>query len=73
VEGYGFGAGGRIGWAGGKTAYGWAGAAGTVAFVDLASGLRGGLFTQYMPAAAYPVYGEFEKAVAADLHHQKGH
>lgn len=73
VEGYGFGAGGRIGWAGGKTAYGWAGAAGTVGFVDLASGLRGGLFTQYMPAAAYPVYGEFEKAVAADLHHQKGH
>lgn len=67
VAGYGFGAGGRVGWAGGASAFGWAGAAGTVGFVDMASGQRGGLYTQYMPSTAYPVYAEFEKAVESDL------
>lgn len=72
VAGYGFGAGGRVGWAGGTSAFGWAGAAGTVGFVDMASGLRGGIYTQYMPSTAYPVYAEFEKAVESDLAARKG-
>ncbi|KPL68116.1 beta-lactamase [Erythrobacter sp. SG61-1L] len=72
VAGYGFGAGGRVGWAGGTSAFGWAGAAGTVGFVDMASGLRGGIYTQYMPSTAYPVYAEFEKAVESDLASRKG-
>lgn len=72
VEGYGYGAGGRVGWAGGRSAYGWAGAAGTVGFVDMESGLRGGLFTQYMPSSAYPVYEDFEQAVERDFATRKG-
>lgn len=67
LEGYGFGAGGRMGGPDGRNEFGWAGAAGTVGFVDLASGLRTALYTQYMPSDAYPVNGEFEKAVLADL------
>ncbi len=67
VEGLGFGAGGRIGWSGGNTGYGWGGAAGTIGFVDLDSGMRAGLFTQYMPAYTYPVQDEFERAIIQDL------
>jgi CubicO group peptidase (beta-lactamase class C family) len=52
---YGFGAGGRVGKGLLAGTYGWAGAAGTVAFVDTRTGLRGGLFTQYMPSTAYPL------------------
>lgn len=63
VDGQGFGAGGRVG----DGSYGWGGAAGTVGFVNFAAGLRGTLMTQYMPSEAYPVHGEFPKAVAADL------
>ncbi len=63
VEGQGFGAGGRVV---GK-AFGWGGAAGTAAFVDFASGLRAGFFTQYMPSEAYPIQGEFPDLVAKDL------
>lgn len=63
ADGAGFGAGGRVS----EGSYGWGGAAGTVAFVHFPAGLRAGLFTQYMPAEAYPVHGEFPKAVLADL------
>jgi CubicO group peptidase (beta-lactamase class C family) len=63
VEGQGFGAGGRVV---GK-AFGWGGAAGTAAFVDFASGLRAGFFTQYMPSEAYPIQGEFPDLIAKDL------
>ncbi|HSG33816.1 MAG TPA: serine hydrolase domain-containing protein [Sphingomonadaceae bacterium] len=72
VAGYGFGAGGRVGWAGAPQAYGWAGAAGTIGVVDMASGSRAGLYTQYMPVFTYPVYEDFEEALAKDLALQQG-
>ena len=36
-------------------------------FVDMKRGLRAGLFTQYMPAEAYPLHADFPKAVVADV------
>ena len=64
---YGFGAGGRVGKGTDLGIYGWAGAAGTIAFVDLKSKLRAGLFTQYMPSDAYPLIDEFAAAIRADI------
>ena len=63
----GFGAGGRVGLGDAAGTYGWGGAAGTVALVDLKYGLRASLFTQYMPSEAYPVHAGFPVAVMADL------
>ncbi|HUQ13756.1 MAG TPA: serine hydrolase domain-containing protein [Novosphingobium sp.] len=63
----GFGAGGRVGLGEQAGTYGWGGAAGTVALVDLKRGLRASLFTQYMPSEAYPVHRDFPEAVVADL------
>lgn len=63
ADGAGFGAGGRSS----DGNYGWGGAAGTVAFVNIASGLRGNLMTQYMPAEAYPVHSAFPAAVLKDI------
>lgn len=63
---YGFGAGGRVGKGLLAGVYGWAGAAGTVAFVDVRTGLHGGLYTQFMPPGAYPVTDEFADAVLKD-------
>ena len=67
ANGAGFGAGGRVGL--GETAgtYGWGGAAGTVALVDMKRGVRASLFVQYMPSEAYPVHKDFPEAVVADL------
>ena len=67
AAGSGFGAGGRVGLGEQAGSYGWGGAAGTVAFVDMKRGLRAGLFTQYMPAEAYPLHADFPKAVVADV------
>ncbi|TIX49800.1 serine hydrolase domain-containing protein [Alteraurantiacibacter aquimixticola] len=67
VEGYRFGAAGRLGWAGMDHAYGWAGSAGTVGFVDRASGLRVGVYTQYMPASSWPIADDLQAAVMQDL------
>ena len=67
ANGVGFGAGGRVGLGDAAGTYGWGGAAGTVALVDLKRGLRAGLYTQYMPSEAYPVQAEFPMAVLADL------
>ena len=67
ANGAGFGAGGRVGLGDAAGTYGWGGAAGTVALVDLKYGLRGGLYTQYMPSEAYPVHADFPMAVVADL------
>lgn len=72
VDGAGFGAGGRVGLAGDQGTYGWGGAAGTVAFVNLKYALRASLFTQYMPSDAYPIHSEFPKAVQADLATMRG-
>jgi CubicO group peptidase (beta-lactamase class C family) len=67
AEGGGFGAGGRVGTGATAGTYGWGGAAGTVAFVDMTRGLRANLMTQYMPDSTYPVHAEFPVAVAKDL------
>ncbi|PKB25935.1 CubicO group peptidase (beta-lactamase class C family) [Novosphingobium kunmingense] len=67
VGGAGFGAGGRVGLGALEGTYGWGGAAGTVAFVNMKAGLRAALYTQYMPSDAYPVHAEFPQAVQADL------
>ena len=64
---YGFGAGGRVGKGVQAGTYGWAGAAGTIAFVDMRRGLRGGLYTQFMPDGVYPLHEAFPDAVAADV------
>ena len=67
ANGAGFGAGGRVGLGDAAGTYGWGGAAGTVALVDLKVGLRASLYTQYMPSEAYPVHADFPIAVMADL------
>jgi CubicO group peptidase (beta-lactamase class C family) len=63
IEGEGHGAGGR---SKGAT-FGWGGAAGTLGAVDFDLGLRACLWTQYMPAEAYPIRDEFLAAMEADL------
>ena len=63
----GFGAGGRVGLGEQAGTYGWGGAAGTVALVDMKRAFRAGLYTQYMPSEAYPVHRDFPNAVLADL------
>lgn len=63
IEGEGHGAGGRS-----KGAqFGWGGAAGTLAAIDYDLGLRSCLWTQYMPAEAYPIREEFLAAMEQDL------
>jgi CubicO group peptidase (beta-lactamase class C family) len=64
---WGFGAGGRVGKGENAGAFGWAGAAGTIGFVHSGLNLRAGLFSQYMPAMAYPLIDEFPAAILADL------
>jgi CubicO group peptidase (beta-lactamase class C family) len=64
---WGFGALGRVGRGDQAGIYGWAGAAGTLGFVDMKRQLRAGLFTQYMPQMEYPLIDEFPKAILADL------
>jgi CubicO group peptidase (beta-lactamase class C family) len=67
ANGAGFGAGGRVGLGAEAGTFGWGGAAGTVALVNMKIGLRASLFTQYMPSEAYPVHSAFPAAVVADL------
>jgi len=62
-----FGAGGVVGTGARAGTFGWGGAAGTRAFVDMRSGLRAGLFTQYMPEQTYQLGEEFVTAVMADV------
>lgn len=64
---WGFGALGRVGRGDQTGVYGWAGAAGTLGFVDMKRKLRAGLYTQYMPYDAYPLIDEFPAAILADL------
>lgn len=68
----GFGAGGRVGLGAQAGTFGWGGAAGTVALVNLKLGLRASLYTQYMPSDAFPVHGAFPAAVLADLAAMQG-
>jgi CubicO group peptidase (beta-lactamase class C family) len=67
ADGAGFGAGGRVGLGDQAGTFGWGGAAGTVAFVNMKQGLRATMMTQYMPSETYPLTAEFTKAVLADL------
>src|SRR5690606_4823395 len=69
IEGEGFGAGGRVSLPTSPTGegfYGWAGAAGTIGFVDRARGYRVGGYTQYMPSDAVPFQAGFGKAFYED-------
>ena len=68
VAGQGFGAGGRVV----DGAFGWGGAAGTLASVDFKSGLRAGLYVQYMPSESYPIRSDFLTALAKDLGREDG-
>ncbi|WP_427969876.1 serine hydrolase domain-containing protein [Altererythrobacter sp.] len=63
VAGQGFGAGARVA----DGTYGWGGAAGTLGMADFGNGIRAGLFTQFMPAEAYPVTRDFRAALIKDL------
>ena len=47
--------------------FGWAGAAGTMMWIDPSRRLSGVLMTQYMPSNAYPLWAEIKRAVYADL------
>jgi CubicO group peptidase (beta-lactamase class C family) len=67
VEGAGHGAGGRVGFGADAGTFGWAGAAGTVGFVNTRIGLRAGVYVQYMPSEALPIQKDFPLAVLADL------
>ena len=67
VDGGGFGAGGRVGTGVREGTYGWGGAAGTTAFVDMTRGLRAGMYTQFMPPGVYSAQTDFLDAVVADL------
>jgi CubicO group peptidase (beta-lactamase class C family) len=67
----GFGAGGRVGLGTDAGTYGWSGAAGTTAFVNLRVGVRAGFYTQYMPSNSYPLSEEFTKALLADVQMKK--
>ena len=69
---FGYGAGGRVGFGAFKHVFGWAGAAGTMGFVDVRTGLRVGLFSQFMPGQAYPILDELPAAIANDLAAQQG-
>ena len=66
ANGGGFGAGGRVGLGAEAGTFGWGGAAGTIAFADVARGWRAGLYTQYMPSDAYPVHSEFPEVAMSD-------
>jgi CubicO group peptidase (beta-lactamase class C family) len=67
IEGAGNGAGGRVGLGADAGTFGWAGAAGTVGFVNTRLGLRAGVYVQYMPSDALPIQKDFPLAVLADL------
>ena len=68
----GFGAGGSVYLAdvpgvAGKGTYGWGGAAGTIAFVDPARGVRGTAMVNYLPGEKWPLRKDMNAALAADL------
>ena len=70
VEGQGFGAGGRVSLPTSPTGeglFGWAGAAGTIGFVDRKRGYRVGGYTQYMPSEALPFQSRFGETFYKDV------
>ncbi len=67
VEGQGFGAGGSVGLGENAGMFGWGGAAGTVALVNMRTGLRAGMFVQYMPPESLPMRDDFIAAMSTDI------
>ncbi len=67
INGNAFGAGGRVGLGKEAGTYGWGGAAGTIAQVDLGRGLRNTLMVQLMPPEGLPFLAEYRAAMLADL------
>ncbi len=63
----GFGAGGRVGLGADEGVFGWSGAAGTVGFVNFRTGIRAGLWVQFMPSTALTIGDEFRAAVRDDV------
>ena len=66
VAGQYFGAGGAVGTGARDGSYGWSGAAGTIGYCNVKTGLRSGLYVQYMPSDTYPIFDEFLAAVTID-------
>ncbi len=64
---FGYGAGGLVGTGDAAGLYGWFGAAGTCGLVNMSTGLRQTLMTQYMPSTAYPLQNDFPVVVAQDF------
>ena len=67
AAGGGYGAGGRVGRGREAGIFGWGGAAGTVATVDVVRGIRAGLFAQFMPPDSLALLTEYQHALAADV------
>lgn len=72
IKGQGFGAGGRVKTTADETpssigTFGWGGAAGTIAWVDPARGIRAAGYAQYVPSEAQPFTTDVGKAVYTDL------
>jgi hypothetical protein len=62
-----FGAGGRVGIGAEAGIFGWAGAAGTVATVDMRRRIRSGIYVQFMPPNANSLLFEYQRALSADV------
>jgi CubicO group peptidase (beta-lactamase class C family) len=67
IEGQHFGAGGRVGTGASEGIFGWAGAAGTTAFVNHLNKVRAIGMIQYMPSNAQDFQDKFGQWVLADL------
>jgi CubicO group peptidase (beta-lactamase class C family) len=67
ARGGGFGAGGRVGRGAEAGIFGWSGAAGTVATVDMKRGIRAQIFAQFMPPDALPLLAEYQSALHGDV------
>lgn len=70
IDGQGFGAGGRVSLASSPTGegiYGWAGAAGTIGFVDRKRGYRAAGYAQYMPTTTLPFQEKFGETFQKDV------
>ena len=67
IRGAGFGAGGRVSSEYGTTIFGWAGAAGTVAFVDPVRKIRFGGYANYMPPTIYDFQEQIPRVLVRDL------
>jgi CubicO group peptidase (beta-lactamase class C family) len=63
----GFGAGGRVGQGAEQGLFGWSGAAGTIATIDMVRGIRSGIYVQFMPSSSNSLLTEYQQALHADV------